>query len=294
MTTSKSPAAPPRDWSPATVRVSVERMLAASPVAMPLTSVCAYCTPRSAWSTAAWRLAPSSWSLICRNSTRLTITTSTPATSMVIAPTRSCSEERHRCSARRASRRVATTVRRRSRRNRRRSRTAHGRRCGCGGAGSGPGTGGSGTPVAGFPGRVLTVLTGRTRSPAPSRCPTARSRGPLRSWLVPRCDAHGPVRSRCPTARSRGPLRSSLVPRRDAHRAVRSRWSRLVAHPAHGEHHLGLLRVALDLGAQSLHVHVDQPGVRRVPIAPDLLQQQLPGEHLARLAREGHQQVELE
>src|SRR5690348_6649660 len=32
----------------------------------------------------------------------------------------------------------------------------------------------------------------------------------------------------------------------------------LVAHPAHGQHDLGALGVPLDLGAQPLHVHVDQ------------------------------------
>ena len=41
MTTSKSPAAPPRLTSWVTVRDSAERTLAASPVAMPATWICA-------------------------------------------------------------------------------------------------------------------------------------------------------------------------------------------------------------------------------------------------------------
>src|SRR4051794_27353602 len=74
-------------------------------------------------------------------------------------------------------------------------------------------------------------------------------------------------------------------------------WSRgagLVPHPAHGQHHLGVLRVALDLGPQPLDVHVDQPGVGGVPVAPDLLQQHLAGEDLAGFAGQRDQQVELQ
>ena len=60
--------------------------------------------------------------------------------------------------------------------------------------------------------------------------------------------------------------------------------ARLVADTAHRHHDLGVLGVLLDLRAQPLHVHVDQPGVRGVPVAPDLLEQHLPGEDLPRLA----------
>ena len=79
------------------MRLSVERTLAASPVAMPAT----------------WRLRVddaglglvdrrlpldrSSWSRIWLNSTRLTMTTTVPATTIVIAPMRTCSDERQVC-----------------------------------------------------------------------------------------------------------------------------------------------------------------------------------------------------
>ena len=69
--------------------------------------------------------------------------------------------------------------------------------------------------------------------------------------------------------------------------------ARLVADTADGHHDLGVLRVVLDLGPQPLDVHVDQPGVGGVPVAPDLLEQDLAGEHLPRLARQADQQVEL-
>src|SRR4051812_40278944 len=242
MTTSKSPAAPPRDCRLVTVRVSVARMLAESLVAMPLTSDWAYCTPDSDWSTAACIFAPSSWSLICRNSTRLTITTITPATSMVIAPTRSCSEDRQACRTRRTTRAVRTTVRRRRRRSRRRMPA-----CSC-----------------------VRVRRGRGAAPA-----GAVRRGP----------------SGVPPARSTGGCPVVVLTGR---RAVRSRRPGLVTDAAHGEHDLGLLGVALDLGAQPLDVHVDQSGVRGVPVAPHLLEQQLAGEHLPRLAGQRDEQVELE
>ncbi len=41
-------------------------------------------------------------------------------------------------------------------------------------------------------------------------------------------------------------------------------------------------------------MHIDQSGVGGVPISPHLLQQDLAGEHLARLAGQRHQQVELQ
>ena len=55
-----------------------------------------------------------------------------------------------------------------------------------------------------------------------------------------------------------------------------------------------MFRVAFDLGAQALHVDVNEPGVRRVPVTPDLLEQHLAGEDLARLASQRDEQVELE
>src|SRR5438874_4615099 len=63
---------------------------------------------------------------------------------------------------------------------------------------------------------------------------------------------------------------------------------------AHRQHHLGPFRVALDLGPKSLHVDVNEPGVGRVPVAPDLLEQHLAGEHLPRLAGQRDEQVELQ
>src|ERR1700750_3281229 len=58
----------------------------------------------------------------------------------------------------------------------------------------------------------------------------------------------------------------------------------LVADTADRHDDLGVLGVLLDLRAQPLHVHVAQPGVRGVPAAPDLLEQDLAGEDLPRLA----------
>ena len=48
------------------------------------------------------------------------------------------------------------------------------------------------------------------------------------------------------------------------------------------------------LGAQPLDVHVHEPGVRLVLVAPDLVEQLLTGEHLAGIGRQGNQQVEFE
>src|SRR4051812_7647209 len=176
MTTSKSPAAPPRSFRLPTVRDKVARMLAESLVAIPLTSDWAYCTPESDWSTAARIFAPSSWSLICRNRTRLTITTITPATSMVIAPTRSCSDARQACTTRRARRAVSSTVRRRRAVSRRGATSAGAPDRSVPGTGSGPGrsaarpgaSGPSGTSsarsIAEGPVVVLTAGSGLVRS----------------------------------------------------------------------------------------------------------------------------------
>ena len=55
-----------------------------------------------------------------------------------------------------------------------------------------------------------------------------------------------------------------------------------------------MLGIVLDLGAQPLHVDVDQAGVGGVLVAPHLLQQGLAAEHLHRLAGQGHEEVELQ
>src|SRR3954451_1791830 len=73
-----------------------------------------------------------------------------------------------------------------------------------------------------------------------------------------------------------------------------SRGPGFVPHPAHGQHDLRVLRVALDLRPQPLDVHVHQPRVGRVAVSPHLLAQHLPSEHLARLAGQCHEQVELQ
>ena len=56
----------------------------------------------------------------------------------------------------------------------------------------------------------------------------------------------------------------------------------------------GFSGILLDLGAQTLNVDVDQTGVGGVAVTPHLLEQDLTGEDLARLARQGDQEVELE
>src|SRR6476659_2275844 len=68
----------------------------------------------------------------------------------------------------------------------------------------------------------------------------------------------------------------------------------LVADAADRHHDLGVLRVVLDLRPQPLDVHVDQPRVGGVPVAPHLLEEHLAGEHLPGLAGQAHEQVELE
>src|ERR1700755_983058 len=66
----------------------------------------------------------------------------------------------------------------------------------------------------------------------------------------------------------------------------------LVADTADRHDDLGVLGVLLDLRAQALHVHVDQPGVRGVPVAPDLLEPDLAGEGLPRRAGVQHTHAE--
>src|ERR1700691_5842445 len=64
----------------------------------------------------------------------------------------------------------------------------------------------------------------------------------------------------------------------------------LVANPANGDNDFRMLRVLLNLRSQTLHVDVHQPGVRRVPVTPDLLEQDLASEDLPRLAGAREQQ----
>src|SRR5690606_26993108 len=130
--------------------------------------------------------------------------------------------------------------------------------------------------------RHLCAANSRTR---PTERHTSRPRRVhmLTATVPPRPPLHG--------------LRGSQRPPRSGRRCgavVLSRRAGLVADTADGEHDLGSLRVSLDFGPQSLDVHVDQPGVRCVPVAPDLFEQHFPGEDLAGLAGQRHQQVELQ
>src|SRR5580693_334990 len=86
------------------------------------------------------------------------------------------------------------------------------------------------------------------------------------------------------------------VPRKTAagRACARSARTRLISNAPNGHHDFRSLRILLDLGPQSLDVDVDQPGVGRVPVAPDLLEQDLAGEDLAWLAGQRHQEVELQ
>ena len=52
-------------------------------------------------------------------------------------------------------------------------------------------------------------------------------------------------------------------------------------------------RLGLDLGAQALDRDVDQPRIAEVVVAPDLLQEELPREDLARSPGELGQEAEL-
>src|SRR5919205_4058572 len=53
-------------------------------------------------------------------------------------------------------------------------------------------------------------------------------------------------------------------------------------------------RITFNLGPQSLDMDIDQPGVSRVAVTPDLLQEQFAGEDLPGLARQGNQEIELQ
>src|SRR5260370_3107227 len=75
---------------------------------------------------------------------------------------------------------------------------------------------------------------------------------------------------------------------------TRSARTRLIADAANCHHDFRPLGILLDLRPQPLNVHVHQPSVGSVPVAPHLLEQYLPGEHLAGLSGPGNEQVELE
>src|SRR5690606_18964232 len=100
---------------------------------------------------------------------------------------------------------------------------------------------------------------------------------------------------RRPNAATRRDSASSALPSAVRRCFIRRLWwAGLVAHTAHGQHDLGVFRVAFDLRAQALDVDVHQAGVGRVAVAPHLLEQHLAGEDLARLAGQRHEEVELQ
>src|SRR3954454_14524319 len=198
-------------------------------------------TPDCACAIAACFFTDSSWSRIWLNSTMLTMITTVPATAIVIAPMRTCSEERHERATRAASRRATSVTR---------------------------------------------------RPAAPPEPDTSRPiRGSSGTWGVCGASVAGSTGAMCGGAGASGS--DSSVPAEDSTGAVVvrpcceeltgsprppvgcSRRAGLVADPPHRQHDLRLLRVALDLGPQPLHVDVNQPGVGGVPVAPDLLEQQL-------------------
>src|SRR5262245_32878662 len=67
-----------------------------------------------------------------------------------------------------------------------------------------------------------------------------------------------------------------------------------VADAAHGEQVLRVLRVGLELLAQVPDVDIDGAGVAVCRVAPDVFEQHFPGEHAARGARKGRQDLELD
>src|SRR3954454_22349143 len=70
--------------------------------------------------------------------------------------------------------------------------------------------------------------------------------------------------------------------------------SGLVSHSSNSQHHLRVLRIFLDLGPQTLDMHVYQTGVGGVPVPPHLFEQHITSKHLPWFARQRHQQVELQ
>src|SRR5246127_1473235 len=124
--------------------------------------------------------------------------------------------------------------------------------------------------------------------------PTARLNAPMPRLM-------GPERPQRLRVRRREPLITCAPPphrvaHRDAlhRRSAGSRGSGLVTHSSNGQHHSRVLRVLLDLGPQTLDVHVHQTGVRRVTISPHLFEQHITSKPLARFACQRDQQVELQ
>src|ERR1700722_12066319 len=93
---------------------------------------------------------------------------------------------------------------------------------------------------------------------------------------------------------SRQPGRLPIAGPAGADQPKRSAWPSLVSDATHRDDDVWSLRIALDLRSQSLHMHVDQARVGRVPVPPHLLEQHLSSEHLARLACQRYEQVKLE
>src|SRR3954470_5122789 len=154
---------------------------------------------------------------------------------------------------------------------------------------------------------AMMPLVIRCRSSCPTtsttRIPSTTVAATTRSWMERR---HCPSTSR--SGRRSGPGTSRPASGRaisvrdcagpatgpDVRATIRSARPGLVADAANSHDDLRTLGVALDLGPQTLHMDIDEPGVRRVPVTPDLFQQHLPGEDLPGLACERHEQVELQ
>src|SRR5699024_8986154 len=68
----------------------------------------------------------------------------------------------------------------------------------------------------------------------------------------------------------------------------------LVSDTTNRENDLRVLRVLLNLGAQTLHVDIDQTGVGGMSVAPHLTEEFLPGEYLLRFTRQFKQQIKLQ
>src|SRR5690242_17529427 len=91
--------------------------------------------------------------------------------------------------------------------------------------------------------------------------------------------------TRCHRPRSAEPTREAGPPGLlVAARGLMSGRARLVADAADRHDDLGALGIVLDLGAQPLDVDVDEAGVAGVAVAPHLLEEDLTGEDLPRLA----------
>src|SRR3954452_6821991 len=154
---------------------------------------------------------------------------------------------------------------------------------------------------------AMIPLVIRCRSSCPTtsttRIPSTTVAATTRSWMERR---HCPSTSR--SRRRRGPgtrrpasgraisVRDCAGPATgpDVRATIRSARPGLVADTANSHDDLRTLGVALDLGPQTLHMDIDEPSVRRVPVSPDLFQQDLAGEHLPGLARQRHEEVELQ